>query len=192
MNTLGDEYTEDSLNIRIKYRDMGTGISPTVDKQTKLSQAYSTVLHDVRILAAQRKKVPRKRIVTAEYSVENDLDVYKLSAQLSVINNENIKSIGNLQGRITKLRQEYEKQMVAVNDLINEYNNSLSDGKKAESFYKQIADQKEKLLQIRQRHDVYCDISKTYGEISKGDYIINLVEEERKRQEQVKNKNKRR
>ena len=45
------------------------------------------------------------------------------------------------------------------------------------------------LEKTRQRYDVYCDISKTYGEISKGDYISNLVEEERKRQEQVK-KNK--
>ena len=190
--TLGDEYTEDSLNIRIKYRDMGTGISPTVDKQTKLSQAYSAVLHDVRILAAQRKKVPRKRIVTAEYSVENDLDVYKLSAQLSVISKDNIKSIGDLQGRIAKLSSDYETQRFAVNDLIDEYNNSLADRKKAESLYKRIADQKEKLLQIRQRYDVYCDISKTYGEILKGDYISNLVEEERRRQEKPKKKQKRR
>ena len=51
---------------------------------------------------------------------------------------------------------------------------------------------KDTLEKTRQRYDVYCDISKTYGEISKGDYISNLVEEERKRQEQVKKKNKRR
>ena len=82
--------------------------------------------------------------------------------------------------------------MQGINDLINKYNNSLADGKKTESLYKQIAEQKEKLLQIRQRYDVYCDISKTYGEISKGDYISNLVEEERKRQEQTKKKNIRR
>ena len=129
----------------------------------------------------------RKRIVTAEYSVENDLDVHKLSAQLSVISKDNIKSIGDLQGRIAKLRSDYETQRIAINNLINEYNNSLADSKKAESLYKRIAAQKEKLLQIRQRYDVYCDISKTYGEISKGDYISNLVEE-RKRQEQVKKK----
>ena len=72
--------------------------------------------------------------------------------------------------------------------MINEYNNSLADGKKAESLYKRIADQKEKLLQIRQRHDVYCDISKTYGEISKGDYISNLVEEEKQRKAQTNKK----
>ncbi|WP_294469342.1 hypothetical protein [uncultured Ruminococcus sp.] len=51
---------------------------------------------------------------------------------------------------------------------------------------------KDTLEKTRQRYDVYCDISKTYGEISKGDYISNLVEEERKRQERVKKKHKKR
>ena len=51
---------------------------------------------------------------------------------------------------------------------------------------------KDTLEKTRQRYDVYCDIAKTYGEISKGDYISNLIEEERKRQEQVKKKNKKR
>ena len=190
--TLGDEYAEDSLNIRICYREVGEGTVRSDDSVSQLQAAYISVLNDVRILATQRKKVPRKRIVTAEYSVENDLDVYKQSAQLSVINKDNIKSIGDLQGRIAKLRSDYETQRVAVNDLIDEYNNSLVDIKKTESLYKQIADQREKLLQIRQRYDVYCDIYKTYSEISKGDYISNLVEEERKRQEQAKNKQKRR
>ena len=190
--TLGEEYTEDSLNTRIIYREVGSGTTPEIDNKSQLRADYAAILSDVRILAVQRKKAPRKRIITAEYSVENDLDVYRLSAQLSVINNENIKSIGDLQGRISKLRQDYEIQRAAANDLIDEYNNSLAYGKKAESLFKQIAEQKEKLLQIRQRYDVYCDISKTYGEISKGDYISNLVEEERQRQEQIKKKNKRR
>ena len=182
--TLGDEYTEESLNTRIRYRDEGD--------ISKLQAAYVAIIGDVRILAAQRKKVPRKRIVTAEYSVENDLDVYKLSAQLAVINKESIKSIGDLQGRIAKLRSDYETQRIAINNLIDEYNNLLTDKKKAESLYKRITDQKEKLLQIRQRYDVYCDIAKTYGEISKGDYISNLVEEEKQRKAQTNKKKPRR
>ena len=235
--TLGDEYAEDSLNIRITYRDMGTGITPTEDKQTKLSQAYSAVLHDVRILAVQRKKVPRKRIITAEYSVENDLDVYKLSAQLSVISKDNIKSIGDLQGRISMLRADYEKQRGEINNYIDEHNRLVSLWEQAQLFdelsskdklsdaeqlqlticrqaieqnnihskadYDLLRNQtyslqtkinalKDTLEKTRQRYDVYCDISKTYGEISKDDYISNLVEEERKRQKQVKKKNIRR
>jgi len=37
---------------------------------------------------------------------------------------------------------------------------------------------------------VYSDIRDTYYKISKGDYLSNLVEEERKRREQVKKKTK--
>ena len=120
--TLGEEYTKESLNIRITYRDMGTGMTPAQDEQSKLSQAYVAVLHDVRILATQHKKAPRKRIITAEYSVDNDLDVYRLSAQLSVINREHIGSIGELEGRINEQKKQYEKYRVEVNGYIEEYN----------------------------------------------------------------------
>ena len=235
--TLGDEYTEDSLNIRITYRDMGTGITPAQDEQSGLSKAYSVILNDVRILAYQHKKVPHKRIITAEYSVENDLDVYKLSAQLSVIGKDNIKSIGDLQGRISILRADYEKQRGEINNYIDEHNRLVSLWEQAQLFDElsskdklsdaeqlqlticrqameqnnihskadidQLRNQvyrlqtkinalKDTLEKTRQRYDVYYDIAKTYGEISKGDYISNLVEEERKRQEQVKKKQKRR
>ena len=177
--------------------------------------------------------VPRKRIVTAEYSVENDLDVYKLSAQLSVISKDNIKSIGDLQGRIAKLRADYEKQRREINNHIDEHNrlvslweqaqlfdtlsakNKLSDTEQLQiNICRQAMEQnnihskadidqlhnqvyrlqtkinalKDTLEKTRQRYDVYCDIAKTYGEISKGDYISNIIEEERKRQEQVKEK----
>jgi hypothetical protein len=231
--TLGEEYTEESLNTRILYREVGAEALHSEDSVSKLQAAYVAIIGDVRILAAQRKKVPRKRIVTAEYSVENDLDVYKLSAQLSVISKDNIKSIGDLQGRIAKLRQEYEKQRQEINGQIEEHNrlvslweqvqlfdelsakNKLSDAEQLQlTICRQAIEQnnihskadidhlrnqayrlqakinalKDTLEKTRQRYDVYCDISKTYGEISKGDYISNLVKEERKRQEQVKKK----
>ena len=220
--TLGDEYTEDSLNIRIRYREVGDGNTPEQTANSKLQAAYVSIIGDVRILAAQRRKVPRKRIVTAEYSVEN-----------AVINKESIKSIGDLQGRIAKLRADYEKQRREINNYIDEHNrlvslweqaqlfdelsakDKLSDAEQLQlticrqaieqnnihskadidqlhnqvySLQSKINSLKDTLEKTRQRYDVYCDISKTYGEISKDDYISNLVEEERKRQEQVKKK----
>ena len=235
--TLGDEYTEESLNTRIRYREVGSGNTPEKTASSELQAAYISIIGDVRILAAKRKKVPRKRIVTAEYSVENDLDVYKLSAQLSVISKDNIKSIGDLQGRIAKLRSDYEKQRQEINGQIEEYNRMVSMLEQAQLFdelsakdklsdaeqlqlticrqaieqnnihskadYDLLKSQtyclqskinalKDTLEKTRQRHDVYCDIAKTYSEISKSDYISNLVEEERRRQEQVKKKNIRR
>ena len=233
--TLGEDYTEDSLNIRITYRDMGTGVTPAQDEQSKLSRAYAAVLNDVRILAVQHKKVQRKRNVTAEYSVDNDLDVYRLSAQLSVISKDRIGSIGELEGQINRLKKEYEKRRVEINDLIDEHNRLVSLWEQAQEFYtlskngelsdteklrrtvckqamerndilnpadadtlrrnveslvKRIGGMKESLEKCRQQYEVYCDIRDTYYEISKGDYLSNLVEEERKRREQVKKKTK--
>ena len=49
---------------------------------------------------------------------------------------------------------------------------------------------KENLEGCRKRYDVYSDIAKTYGEISKGDYISDLVEEEKQRREKDAKKNK--
>ena len=231
--TLGDEYTEESLKARILYRDIRSGETITPDKPSQLRTAYVAIIGDVRILAEQRKKVPRKRIVTAEYSAENDLDVYKLSAHLSVINKDNISSIGDLQGRIEKQRQDYEKQRQEINGFIEEHNRLVSlweqsldyfelkdkpvlseterlrltickqaaerndilnsadvDAlrRRTERLAKKVSTMKESLEKFRQRYEVYCDISKTYAAISKGDYISNLVEEERKRQEKVKKK----
>ena len=47
---------------------------------------------------------------------------------------------------------------------------------------KQIASLKEQHRKYQQTYTVYSDIAKTYREISQGDYISKLVEEERKRQ----------
>ena len=233
--TLGEEYTEDSLKTRILYREVGASSTPTIDSQSRLRAAYVVIIGDVRILAEQRKKVPRKRIVTTEYSADNDLDVYKLSAQLSVINKDRIVSIGDLEGRITKIRAEYEKQRQEINNYIEEHNrlvslweqaqlykslsakdklsaseqlkmtvyrqamenndiHSLADidrlRERTENLSKKISALKENLEGCRQRYDVYSDIAITYAEISKGDYIFKLVEEEKQRREQAAKKNK--
>ena len=212
---------------------MVTGVMLTQDEQSKLSQAYAAVLNDIRILATQHKKVPRKRIVTAEYSVDNNLDVYRLSAQLSVINREYIGSIGELEGRINEQKKQYEKYSVEVNGYIEEYNKLVGVLEQAEQYYelakksepseseqlkmkicwqtmfanhimtaadvddlrgrveslrKKIGGLREKMSECRKRYDVFLDIQKTNDEISKPDYISGLVEEERKRQEQIKKK----
>ena len=61
--------------------------------------------------------------------------------------------------------------------------------RRTDSLEKRIGNMKNGLEKCRQQYAVYKDIRDTYDRISKGDYISNLVEEERQRQEQVK-KNK--
>ena len=55
---------------------------------------------------------------------------------------------------------------------------------------KQIASLKEQHRKCQQTYTVYADIAKTYREISQGDYISKLTEEERKRQAAVKSHRK--
>ena len=233
--TLGGEYTEESLNTRILYKEIGAGNTVAEDKPSQLRAAYVAVIGDVRILAEQRKKVPRKRIVTTEYSADNDLDVHRLSAQLSVISKNNLQSIGEVEGQIKRLKDFYDKQRGEINDLIDEHNRLLSLWEQAQEFYtlsekgelsdteklrmaackqamernevfnaadaddlrervnslaKRIGGMKNSLEKCRQQYEVYCDIRNTYNKISKGDYLSNLVEEERNRREQIEKKKK--
>lgn len=83
--------------------------------------------------------------------IENQLDVYRLSEMLGVINKDHISSIGDLEGRIMRLKKEYEK----------------SEGE-----------------ECREKLKVYLDIRDTYNDISRGDYVSRLVEQERQRREQ--------
>lgn len=227
--TLGEEYTEDSLNIRILYREVGAGSSLTENSRSALRAAYVAIIGDVRILAEQNKKIQRKQDTMLPYSADNDLDIYKLSAQLSIINQDKISSIGDLDGRISNLRTQYEKEREETNRYIEQHNNMVALLEQAQMYFelsakgelsasdemkmtiykksmdindihspadverlrdrtensgKKITALKDNLESCQQRFDVYSDISKTYFEISKGDYIEKLALEEKRRRDQ--------
>ena len=59
--TLGEEYTEESLNIRIRYREVGTGSALTETPRSRLYATYATIIGDVRVLANKHEKIPRKK-----------------------------------------------------------------------------------------------------------------------------------
>ena len=152
---LGEEYTEYSLKARILWRAVGNGNDAVHFTNTEIERAYLDIISEVRILAAENRKVPRKVDINCPYSAENDLDIFRLSAQLTVINRDRITSIGDLEGRIKKLSED---------------NPALQD--------------KNKLMR-------YVDIRDTYKIISLSDYISNLVEEEKLRREQEKQRGNR-
>lgn len=133
--TLGEEYTEESLNTRIAYREVGAGTSHKQDSEAELRAAYASVIGDVRILADQHRKVPRKQNVELPYSADNDLDIYKLSAQMSVMNKENIRSLSDLEYRAKEQKNLYEKYKAEVNQHIIEYNKMMSLLEQSETYY---------------------------------------------------------
>ncbi len=115
--TLGVDYTEESLISRIRWRDVGANVTLS-GEPASICDDYVRVLNDVTELAGTGKKVQRRRYRSEPYSPENDLDVYKISAQLSIINRDNIHSIGELEGKIQRLKSEYENARRELNALI--------------------------------------------------------------------------
>ena len=230
--TLGEDYTEENLISRIRWRDVGTSIS--VSKETSpLRDDYTSTLNDITELARSGRKIQNKRYDSEPYSPENDVDVYKLSAQLSIINRDNIHSIGELEGKIQRLKEEYENTRQEYNVLMMKQerleglveqaetyfelldkpdlsaseelrlnicrqtleNNNISDRfdyDRLKSIHqettKKIATLKNSFESCRKLYEVYADIADTYQKISKGDYISNLIAEEKKREEEQKNK----
>ena len=133
--TLGEEYTEESLVTRIQYREVGEGTAPSHDSDAELRAAYASVIGDVRVLADQHRKVPRKQNSELPYSAYNDLDVYKLSAQMSVMNKENIHLLGDLEYKAKEQKTLYEKYKAEVNQHIMEYNKMMSLLEQSQTYY---------------------------------------------------------
>lgn len=74
-------------------------------------------IYQVSELVKSNAKIPRKYFKNQPYLLQNDFDVYTLSAQLAVINRDNIRSIGELESKIEKLTDEYESARQEVNKL---------------------------------------------------------------------------
>lgn len=115
--TLGEDYTVESLISRIRWRDVGTSVT-LLDEPAPIRDDYTRTLNDLTELAKTGRKIQRKRYRSEPYSPENDIDVYKISAQLSIINWDNIHSIGELEGKIQRLKLEYENARRELNSLI--------------------------------------------------------------------------
>ena len=159
------------------------------------------------------------------------MDIYRLSAQLTVINRDRIFSMGDLESRIKKLSEDYsamQEQLAhklldqeRVQELIEQceyyFTNVDKDNLSAESsnrleiiknimkennisnkhdllilqsrnsdMLKNIADRRNMLSQKKNKLVRYVDIRDTHNIISRGDFISNLIEEQKARREQEK------
>jgi uncharacterized small protein (DUF1192 family) len=108
------------------------------------------------------------------YMMNKDSDIYK---QLTVINRDSITSIGDLEGRISKLTADYK-------NLQAQLSRKLLEQEDAGEMSSEILALKNSLVEKQKKIAMYTDIRETYYDISRGDYISNLVEEEKQRREQ--------
>lgn len=132
--TLGEDYTEASIISRILWRDVGANVTIT-GEPAPIRDDYISTINDVSQLARDGKKIQRKRDNSAIYSPENDMDVYKLSAQLTIINRDNIHSIGEIEGKIENLKATYENTRQELNNLLSEQDRLNSLVESADNFY---------------------------------------------------------
>lgn len=224
LKTLGEDYTVKSLASRILWKDVGSG-GTLLNQPSELSDLYAAMIYDVEQLALTGRKVQRKRDTAAPYSPQNDLDIYKLSAQLTIINRDNLRSIGEVEGKIEQLQYEVEKARQELNALTAQQDTLTGLVEQAEEYFmlleKQqptpadelrlkmyktvlesnnmqsrsdyeylktvVADTQKKTTLIKENFekcrrlcDIYSEIAKTYYEISRGDYISRLVDEQRR------------
>lgn len=225
LKTLGEDYTVEQLASRILWKDVGSG-STLLSEPSEMSEQYAVTIYDVEQLALNGRKVQRKREPSAPYSPQNDMDLYKLSAQLTIINRDNLRSIGEVKGKIQQLEREVEKARQSLNALTTELDNLTALADQAEEYfalvdkterssadeirlkmYKPILERsnitsrsdyeylksviddtrqkaaplKENFEKCSQLYNIYSDIAKTYREISQGDYISKLIEQQQEK-----------
>lgn len=132
--TLGEDYTEESLVSRILWHDVGSNISLT-GEPAPIRSDYLKAIDKVSELARTGRKVQRKRDSSMPYTPENDMDVYKLSAQLTIINRDNIHSIGELVSKIETLKSEYENARQELNALSAKQDSLSNLVEQAEKYF---------------------------------------------------------
>lgn len=132
--TLGEEYTAESLASRILWGDVGSSAALT-DEPSPLRECYETVIRQVIVLAAEKKKVLRRINSTEPYSPQNDPDVHRLAAQLTIISRDHIRSIGELEGKIESLKASYEQAVREMNILTAEQERLTTLIQQAEIYF---------------------------------------------------------
>ena len=132
--TLGEDYTVDSLASRILWRDVGSH-APLNDDPSPLRECYQVIIGQVTQLVVENKKVQRRRDHNAPYSSTNDLDVHRLSAQLTIINRDNLHSIEEVDWKIESLKTDYEKIRGEINQLSEEHEHLSSLISQAELYF---------------------------------------------------------
>ncbi len=116
LKTLGDYYSEDILCERIKIA-LEENRQSDRNKINSLNKIFYERIYQVSELVKKNEKLPRKYFKNQPYLLQNDFDVYTLSAQLAVLNRDNICSLGELESKIERLTTEYESARQEVNKL---------------------------------------------------------------------------
>lgn len=169
LKTLGEDYTIECLASRILWKDVGSGGTLLGGQPSELSERYSVVIYDVEQLALNGRKIQRRRDTSVPYSPQNDMDVYKLSAQLTIINRDNLRSIGEVEGKIKQLRFEAEKARRELNSLTLKLDNLKALADQAEEYFA-LMDKAERTPAEELRLKMYKPVLESNNIVSRSDF----------------------
>ncbi len=171
---LGEDYTEESLNARILWRMVGGGIAIEHFTNSEIEKAYLDTIGEVRILISENRKIQRRANNNTPYGVKNDLDIFRLSAQLTVINRDRIASIGDLESRIDKLSTEYKAMQAQLSDKLLKQE-KVQELIRQSEYYFENADRNNLSAEENNRLEIYKS-SMQANDINSPNDIISLRE----------------
>lgn len=177
LKTLGEDYTIESIASRILWKDVGSG-GTLPNQPSELSERYVAMIYDVKQLALTGRKIQRIRDTSSPYSPQNDMDVYKLSAQLTIINRDNLRSIGEVEGKIRQLQYEVEKARQELNSLNAQQDSLVGLAEQAEEYFS-LLDKAERTPADELRLKMYKTVLESNNITSRSDYdyLKNVVSE---------------
>ena len=116
LKTLGEDYTIEQLASRILWRDVGAGINNPCERSA-IRDKYSETIDDFQAVNA------------------NHPTLEQLETLLTVINRDNLRTIGELDGKIEQIKFELEKSRQEVNTMETKCNLLKSLAAQAEEFF---------------------------------------------------------
>lgn len=147
-----------------------------LNQPSELSERYAATIYDVEQLALTGRKVQRKHDISAPYSPQNDMDIYKLSAQLTIINRDNLRSIGEVEGKIEQLKYEVEKARQELFSITARHEALVGLAEQAEEYFA-LLDKTARSPADKLRLKMYKTVLENNNVQSRSDfeYLISIV-----------------
>ncbi len=206
LKTLGEDYTVESLASRILWKDVGAGLNNPCEKSA-LRDKYSETISGIQEVNAFHPTLEQLGTLLSVINRDRLQSIGEVNGKIEQLKFELEKSRMEVNTMETKCN--FLKSLAAQAEeyftLMDKPSLTAEEGLRAEMYRETLVKQniestsdyeylngviietKQKATPIREHYNMcttllkeYSDISATYNEISQGDYISKLIEQERK------------
>ncbi len=209
LKTLGDDYTVEQLASRILWRDVGAGINNPCERSA-LRDRYSETISDVQAINTNHPTLAQLGTLLSVINRDRLQSIGEIEGKIKQIKFELEKSrheVNTMEAKCNflrtlavqaeeyfalmdkpsftaeeKLREEIYKETLSQQNIVSALDYDYLKGVVTETEQK-AAPIKEHYNKCAALLKEYSDITKTYNEISQGDYITKLVEQEKQKQQ---------